>query len=331
MPPVFFQDFMAATPSNKDSEAAADVLSNRLFELANVGDLGFRCRGGAKVSVRQDHDAQVHTGGIVWETAFLLATYLEHQPGTLPSATAAGGRAKVLELGSGCGLLGLVLAHTGAEVVLSEHPLAVPNLRYNVAENLGVLESSSSGTARVVQLDWGEQKDVEAVRALGHAPSGTFDVIVGTDVIFAERWVTPLLRTMHQLSAADTTIWLCVQERCAAAHAKMLASLPEYFNDVAIISPGEAVAQELGVGVGNESGNWRALARALHTDLDCVMLRIRQPRLRGRPVSATAEANDQTEPQPTKKRKKKEQKGKKDKAGKKQKKEKRQKQQAQNR
>jgi hypothetical protein len=29
------------------------------------------------VDIRQDREVQKHTGGIVWETAFLLATFLE--------------------------------------------------------------------------------------------------------------------------------------------------------------------------------------------------------------------------------------------------------------
>lgn len=60
------------------------------------------------------------------------------------------------------------------------------------------------------------QADVARIRAArrrrGH-DEGVFDVIVGTDVVFAERCVEPLLRSIHALSGESTTVWLCLQVR----------------------------------------------------------------------------------------------------------------------
>ena len=135
------------------------------------------------MTIRQDREAQIHTGGIVWETAFLLALFLEHG-GERGEWRAAGQR--VLEVGAGCGLLGMVLAAAGCDVVLTEHPVALANLRHNVGAC-----AAAEGRARVHRLDWEDEGDARAVqeaqRARGSPP--TFDTIVGTDVVFAEGMV----------------------------------------------------------------------------------------------------------------------------------------------
>lgn len=114
-------------------------------------------------------------GGIVWETALLLATYLE-QAG-LPRDKGNKSTLKVLEVGAGCGLLGLVMAHMGKriKVVLSEAAEAMENLSANVNANNTKLPKGSS--ARPVQLHWGDDDDLRKLTSQDPEP---FDVIVGT-------------------------------------------------------------------------------------------------------------------------------------------------------
>jgi hypothetical protein len=40
-----------------------------------------------------------------------------------------------------------------------------------------------------------------------------FDYIFGSDVIFKEQYIEPLLQSIHQLSTARTQIYLCVEVR----------------------------------------------------------------------------------------------------------------------
>ena len=47
--------------------------------------------------------------------------------------------------------------------------------------------------------------------------------------MFTTRLVVPLLETMHSLSSAQTTAYLCLQIRCAASHALLMQKAPEYF------------------------------------------------------------------------------------------------------
>ena len=105
----------AAGHQHDDEDSDDDDLQTRLFELANAPAVTYRCRGGQCITVRQDREAKVHTGGIVWETAFLLALFLEQQQ----RGSAGVGARHVLEVGAGCGLLGMVLDALGSVGVTS--------------------------------------------------------------------------------------------------------------------------------------------------------------------------------------------------------------------
>ena len=47
------------------------------FEMANSNSIEYRCSGGSLLKIKQDRNIKNCTGGIVWETAFLLGTFLE--------------------------------------------------------------------------------------------------------------------------------------------------------------------------------------------------------------------------------------------------------------
>lgn len=217
----------------QDRLQSMDDAGEFFFDLANERSVQYRSKSESKhhkslISIKQDPDVEDCTGGIVWETAYLLATFLEHR-GVDPSH-------KVLEVGAGCGLLGLVLASYGCKTVLTEVPQAMSNLRHNVRlfthkhgkpkSSSGGSDSSGNSSAAAVELRWEEPEDRAAVLAT----YGSFDWILGTDVIFSTSLVSPLLETLLSMSHAQTEIWLCFQQRCRDAHTKLLATAPELFH-----------------------------------------------------------------------------------------------------
>jgi predicted nicotinamide N-methyase len=132
------------------------------------------------------------------------------------------GGCSVLEVGAGCGLLGMATAVMGARrVVLTDHPDAMPLLRRNVERNADVLQkkkeekkkakrakeepSSTSPVARCMPLDWEDQNHLDAVAALG-----PYDLILATDVVFSVKLVEPLLRCMRAC-AGPRTVGLCTR------------------------------------------------------------------------------------------------------------------------
>jgi hypothetical protein len=108
------------------------------------------------------------------------------------------------QLGSGCGLVGLVAAHLGAaSVTLTDLPCALPTLRRNVEVNV---ESNVQllGCVRVRALDWNGQGDEEE----REGSVARYSLIIASECLYDEESVLPLLHTAHAKSADDTTFLL---------------------------------------------------------------------------------------------------------------------------
>jgi len=123
---------------------------------------------------------------------------------------------RILELGSGCGLLGICMAVLGEHVVLTD-----PAVEIGVADGSGGVQTASTleqlqanvelnqevlgaGSASAVKLLWGEEADLRAVEQLG-----PFDAIVGCDVTYSPETFEALLCTIQHLTAKhDTPVFL---------------------------------------------------------------------------------------------------------------------------
>lgn len=115
--------------------------------------------------------AEADLGWRTWGAAVLTSKLLLSDFVEIPV------NSKILELGSGTGLVGLVLSKHHSDVTLTDyHPSVLSNLRENVQLN-------ASG-AKVMQLDWtwfkGEQLSSE-VEALRHS----IDFLVASDVLYS--------------------------------------------------------------------------------------------------------------------------------------------------
>ena len=83
---------------------------------------------------------------------------------------------RVLELGSGCGLVALALACRGANVVATERAIALPLLEKNVAANAALVERRGGSVAGIA-LDWTAPDPQVLNRG--------YDAVVGADLCFA--------------------------------------------------------------------------------------------------------------------------------------------------
>jgi Lysine methyltransferase len=222
---------------SRDDQDSEDVLVDIFFELANASEILYRVRKSSDYSslkFQQDMSAcEQHTGGIIWETSYLLLEYLVEQK---VSNNVELGR--TLELGAGVGFLGQCLA---AEqcchpiLVLTEAAEVVENLNFNASANRSVVEKNADCQVSVQTLDWTRYKK-DIYSSADCIQPHSFDTLLGTDVIFATHLVEPLLQTAAYLSHSATIWYLCVQIRCAAAHELFLNKAPDYGFSVENIS-----------------------------------------------------------------------------------------------
>ncbi|GAB4850499.1 hypothetical protein Ancab_029805 [Ancistrocladus abbreviatus] len=141
------------------------------------------------------------TGAVMWDSGLVLGKFLEH---AVDSGLLLLRGKKVVELGSGCGLVGCIAALLGAQVILTDLPDRLKLLRKNVETNLR--PSEMRGSAMVSELIWGDDPDAELVEPLA-------DYVLGSDVIYSEGAVGDLLTTLRQLCGTHTTVFLASELR----------------------------------------------------------------------------------------------------------------------
>lgn len=135
------------------------------------------------------------TGSVMWDSGVMLGKFLEH---AVDSGMLSLQSKKVIELGSGCGLVGCIAALLGAQVILTDLPDRLRLLKKNVETNL---RHGVRGSALVTDLTWGDDPDQDMVEP----PP---DFVLGSDVIYSEGAVLDLLDTLSRLCGNQTTVFL---------------------------------------------------------------------------------------------------------------------------
>ena len=206
-------------PGDARGEPGAEpgAVAEGFFDLANADVVRYAV-GRDELVVEQDQSLHDSCGGIVWESAFCLAQLLQRDGGKRVRGK------RVIELGAGAGLLGMSAAKLGAEnVLLTDHPSAMPLLRRNVARNFPNPDDTDTARVSCLPLDWLDANHLSAVLGTFPKQEGRgFDVALAADVVFAKHLVSPMLRCVAAAMsrARDprrATAYVCLQERCAEA------------------------------------------------------------------------------------------------------------------
>ena len=169
--------FAASTSAVPAAPAALSRVSTSIGKLA--------------ISEVQEHVSNAFgsdsTGTRIWDAGRLLSDVLSERD-------LSGQR--VLECGSGTGVGGLTAASAGAaSVVLTDGAAAtLPLLEENVAAN-GLVDR-----VQTCRLRWGHEDDMHEARLLG-----PFDLIIGSDLLYAPESFPDLLETLTALCTPDVT------------------------------------------------------------------------------------------------------------------------------
>ncbi|XP_061824799.1 protein N-lysine methyltransferase METTL21D [Nerophis lumbriciformis] len=163
---------------------------------------------GSVLKVNQCHMGDV--GCVVWDAAIVLAKYLEtklfHDP-SLGVNLWAGRR--VVELGAGTGVVGLMAATLGAHVSVTDLEDLQSLLNINIQDNHTLIHNGSI-TAKV--LKWGE--DVSDFLPFP-------DYVLLADCIYYEQSIAPLTETLKLLAGPETCIICCYEQRTEGINPKV--------------------------------------------------------------------------------------------------------------
>mmetsp|Transcript_8757 Transcript_8757/g.29077 ORF Transcript_8757/g.29077 Transcript_8757/m.29077 type:complete len:638 (-) Transcript_8757:266-2179(-) len=137
----------------------------------------------------------------VWDSSVVLSKAIERWAAR-GSAGLAG--KVVVELGAGCGLVGLTAAALGAHVTLTDLPENVPLLAANVSANRDAVSPPGKPpqTLQARSLDWTAPLPTDL--------AASADLIVGTDLFYHGCPVEDLASTLASLARPDAEAWLAV-------------------------------------------------------------------------------------------------------------------------
>ncbi|XP_004069302.1 EEF1A lysine methyltransferase 3 [Oryzias latipes] len=151
---------------------------------------------GEQLKISQVFGANLGVAAAVWEAAVHLCRFLEDQSVNLKGK-------RIIELGAGTGLVGILAARLGAEVTLTDLPLALPQLQANVSAN--TLSSGwPSAEPAVLPLSWGEDHL--------NFPSD-WDLVLGADIIYLSETYPLLLKTLTHLCKSGAVVYLSSKMR----------------------------------------------------------------------------------------------------------------------
>lgn len=137
------------------------------------------------------------TGSTVWDAGLVLAHYLY-----VEYAQEKDRKLSCIDLGSGTGIVGLAAAASGAfqRVVLTDMQSVLPLTQANRDTN--ALPSSTVNVV-VMPLKWDSEGDLKAVSA-----DGSFDLVMGGDLLYRPQVVEPLLCALRKLVGQHTRVLL---------------------------------------------------------------------------------------------------------------------------
>ncbi|XP_053868721.1 EEF1A lysine methyltransferase 3 [Malaclemys terrapin pileata] len=149
---------------------------------------------GHVLTIAQHHGARLGVAAPVWEAALTLCKYFEEQKLNFWGK-------KVIELGAGTGIVGILATLLGGDVTITDLPLALEQIQENVHRNV---PTEHLARARVCALSWGLDHK-EFLR--------DYDFILGADIVYLKDTYPLLIRTLRHLCGPHSTIYLSSKMR----------------------------------------------------------------------------------------------------------------------
>ena len=166
------------------------------------------------------------TGAVVWRVTPLLAAWLIDQKNFLRIIGVLSADSRVVELGSGTGMLGIALAPMVSELVLTDQAHMIRLLQQNVTGNpqlqgpkkqhprAKASSTSQTGPPIVMRLDWETDSAMNLLDVIGQ--NGTVDLLIASDCIYNDFLIQPFVQTCSEIcslkDAERPTVVLIAQQ-----------------------------------------------------------------------------------------------------------------------
>ncbi len=160
---------------------------------------------------------------------------------------------RILELGGGCGLVGIAAAILGAKhVVITDLPYALPLMKENVLRNESAFSKGDGNDGALVECkecDWFDPpliKDLfihETASLYCNEYDAAFpDVILVADCVWLSHLISPLLETLKLYARhSSTKVIITYQRRGRDAHDEFLSGMHNLFTNVVDVDTEESV------------------------------------------------------------------------------------------
>ncbi|KAN0039078.1 hypothetical protein ACTA71_001272 [Dictyostelium dimigraforme] len=136
------------------------------------------------LTIKQSELGDIKINATLWDTAIVMSKFFEIVIGR------EGLKGKrIIELGGGVGLTGIVLSKMGANITITEQKSMHGILDFNVRNNLTDLSKT-----KVSELWWGDDISNSEYKA-------PYDMIIGSDLIYEDHCIDLLLKSLLDLSS----------------------------------------------------------------------------------------------------------------------------------
>uniref|UniRef100_A0A4W3K1V1 Protein-lysine methyltransferase METTL21B-like n=2 Tax=Callorhinchus milii TaxID=7868 RepID=A0A4W3K1V1_CALMI len=167
---------------------------------------------GHNLTITQRTGKDLLVSALVWDAGIVLCHYFEEENLQFHGK-------RVIELGSGTGIVGILAVLLGGNVTLTDRPSVLKQMQHNVSVNI---PSELAARATISPFSWGiDERDY---------PSD-YDIVLGSDIVYNRSTFPTLLNTLKYLSNAETVTYLSSEMRKDLRAAQFyLEVLPQHFN-----------------------------------------------------------------------------------------------------
>ncbi|KAF7208486.1 EEF1A lysine methyltransferase 3 [Nothobranchius furzeri] len=182
---------MTSVEDEEDPFPVEDCLFTETFSQDIVYNLM-----GEDLRIKQVFGANLGVAAPVWEAALHLCRYLEEQSVELRGK-------RVIELGAGTGVVGILAARRGADVTLTDLPVALLQLQANVSANKPP-DGWPSTPPTILPLSWGQDHL--------NFPSD-WDLVLCADIVYLPETYPLLVETLAHLCKNGAVVLLSSKMR----------------------------------------------------------------------------------------------------------------------